>query len=585
MSDDVTLDVQPTALFDADCPLPLRREALKTFVNAEGRKARDVIDKLLERAAAARDAARCAEKLRELEEALELLQSGPLRAAVYMGRGAPGFGERRAHVLFNDNTEAQVFVPDEALVEELRRGDTVWVEAQGRALLGRVPGGNEVGEIVRVEKRVDAQRVSVSLDETGRAVWRLSAALSEALDRGEVAEGSEVIGCPVRKLAFSAVKSEQGPRDYQFLERRAPPAIDLERDLGAPHAFIADLAEHVETEMIQPELARSFGLGRSRALLLTGAPGTGKTFSIQALWRRIYEVLSRLTGVPIDALPPRVLRMRPARVLSMWLGQSDKNIDRLFDEARMLADETFVGPDGREHRLPVVLIGEEIESLTRKRGHDAVHDRIQTTLLERFETSAEEWRDRLVIFVFTTNLPQLVDSAMFRRAGGEHVRLRGLERRSFSAVLDKHLRKRRLRARLGADGELARARLVAELAAWLFAPGADDPGQVEIHLLGQPAPLVKHRRDFLTAALVQRAVERASQAACRAGRGGDPDAGLDRVALARALHDQVRAIVEHLDPSNVATYIELARDVQVRAVSPVRQPTLLSAELELPATT
>jgi hypothetical protein len=582
MPDDLTLAPSPAALlYDTDCPKPMRREALKSLVKSDNERARDALDKLLDRAAAGRVADHYAEKLSELEETMEQLQNGPVRAAVYIG---PGHQDaRRAHVLFSDNTEAQVFVPDEELVQELRRGDTVWVEPQGRAVLSRVPCGSEVGEIVRVESRVDAERVAVTQNEASRAAWRMSADLVEAFDRGEAGPGAEVIGCPSRRIAFSVVKNGEVQPELRYLERRLPMDIDLERDLGNPHAFIRQVAEHVETEMTQPELARSFGLGRSRALLLTGSPGTGKTYSIEALIRLIYEVMSRVVGVALEELPFRVLRMRPARVLSMWLGQSDKNMDSLFDQARRLADEKFVGPDGREHVLPVIVIGEEIDSLARARGHDAVHDRIQTTLLERFETSSQEWRDRLAIFLFTTNVPRLLDAALFRRAGGEVVRLRGLDRRSFAAVLEKQLRRRRLRESLGA-ADAARARLVEELAAWLFAPAAD-PGQVEIHLLGQPTPLVKHRRDLLTAALVQRAVDAASYAACRAGRAGDADPGLDRSALARALHDQVRALVEHLDPSNVAIHVELGRDAQVRAVVPIRQPALLGPELEIPATT
>jgi len=580
MPDDLTLSLPPAALlFDPDCPKPARRDALKTLVKSDNERSRDALDKLLEHALAGRTAERHAAKLRELEALLEQMQSGPVRSAVYVGPGDRDDG--RAHVLFGDNTEAQVAVPDEDLARGLRRGDTVWVEPQGRAVLSRVACGADVGEIVRVEKRLDAERVSVVINESSRAAWRMSRSLTEAFDRGELGAGSVIVGCPTRRFAFSAVNGAAGPSELRFLERRAPPAVDLERDVGCPHAFIAEVAQHVELEMTEPEYSRSFGLSRSIARLLIGSPGTGKTHSIQALWRRIYEVMSRVTGVPIEALPPRVLRMRPSRVLSMWLGESDKNIDRLFDDALELADEKFVGPDGREHALPVLVIGEEIESLTRARGHDAVQDRIQTTLLERFETSAEEWRERIVIFLFTTNVPALVDSAMFRRAGGEVVRLRALDRRSFAAVLEKQLGRRRLRAHFGRDGA-ARAQLVESLASWVFAPAAD-AGQVEIHLLGQPAPLVRHRRDFMTAALVQRAVERASQVARGAGRGGDPDPGLDRAVLARALHDQVRALVEHLDPSNVATHVELGRDVQVRAVNPIRQPALIAPELEVPA--
>jgi hypothetical protein len=485
-------------------------------------------------------------------------------------------------VLVTDNTEARVFVPDAELFRALRRGDTVWVEPQGRAVLARVPCGAEVGEIARIEGRVGADRVTVTLHESGRGVWRLSADLLEALERGALGPGSEVIGCPVRKIAYAIVEQAEARPAHRFLERRAPPDVVLERDLGDPHPFIREAARYVELEMTQPEHPRSFGLGRSRSFLLVGVPGAGKSVSIEALWRRIYEVMSRVTGAPLESLPPRVLRLRPSKVLSYYLGQSDKNLDALLDAARDLADEKFVAPDGREHELPVLVIGEEIESLSRARGQDTVYDRIQTTLLERFETSASEWRRRLVIFLFTTNVPRLMDSAMFRRAGGKVVHLTGLTRRSFTAVLEKQLAPRRLRAALG-ESSSARARLVAELTSWIFAPGGDDAGQVEIHLLGQPQPLVKYRRDLLTAALVQRAVEQASQAACLAACEGDPDPGLDRAALVRALHEQVRALVEHLDPANVATHVDLGREVQVRAVHPLRQPTLLAPELEVSA--
>lgn len=581
MPDDLTLSPPPAALlYDTECPKPMRREALKALVKGNDERSRDTVDKLLESAAAGREAERCAARLRELEETLEQMQSGPVRSAVYIGPGVQD--ERRAHVLFPDNTEAQVFVPDEDLARELRRGDTVWVEPQGHAVLSRVPCGTEVGEIVRIESLVDAERVAVAQNEASRSAWRMSADLAAAFARGEVGPGTDVIGCPTRKIAYAAVKPGESRPELRFLERQAPPDVDLERDLGNAHPVIRELAAHVETEMTEPERARSYGLGRSRATLLVGAPGTGKSYSIKALWRLVYEVMSRVTGVPIEALPPRVLRLSGSNVLSHWLGASDKNIAALLDAALSLADEKLVGPDGREHLLPVLVIGEEIEGLARARGNDPIYDRIQTTLLERFEISAEEWRDRLVLFLFTTNVPRLMDSAMFRRAGSKVVHLHGLDRRSFAAVLEKQLGNRRLRARLG-DGSAARARLVEELTAWVFAPAAD-PGQVEIHLLGQPAPLVKHRRDFLTAALVQRAVEEASQRACLAEGAGESDPGLDRAALARALHDQVRALVEHLDPSNVAIHVELGRDVQVRAVNPLRQPALLAPELEIPVT-
>ena len=73
--------------------------------------------------------------------------------------------------------------------------------------------------------------------------------------------------------------------------------------------------------------------------LFTGMPGTGKTLAIEAIIRQTAEICAEITGVPVEELPPRVLRMTPDKVLSVWLGQSDKNLVRLFEEAIALYDE------------------------------------------------------------------------------------------------------------------------------------------------------------------------------------------------------------------------------------------------------
>ena len=134
--------------------------------------------------------------------------------------------------------------------------------------------------------------------------------------------------------------------------------------------------------------------------------------------------MSEVTGAPIDALPPRVLRLRPAQVLSKWLGESDRNLDRFFDEAEGLAAEPFVR-DGRSFRLPVLAILEEIDGLARSRGEDAVYDRILTTALQRLDPTRPELRDKLILFLATTNVPHQVDAAFLRRIGGQVERFGG----------------------------------------------------------------------------------------------------------------------------------------------------------------
>ena len=149
--------------------------------------------------------------------------------------------------------------------------------------------------------------------------------------------------------------------------------------------------------------------------------------------------MSEITGVPLEQLPPRVFRLRQSQVLSMWLGESDKNVDRLFDEIEQLADQPFKTPDGRQFRLPVLVIIEEADGMARARNHDhdAVHDRILTTALQRLDPARANIRERLIIFLASTNEPQIVDPAFLRRVGGSIEIFGRLNRSAFRAVLQK----------------------------------------------------------------------------------------------------------------------------------------------------
>ena len=101
---------------------------------------------------------------------------------------------------------------------------------------------------------------------------------------------------------------------------------------------------------------------------------------INALWNAMYRIISEATGVPVDALPPRVMRLKASEVLSKWLGESDKQLARFFQEVDQLVSEPFEAPDGRQWQLPILVIAEEIDALARARGEDGVHDRILATL-------------------------------------------------------------------------------------------------------------------------------------------------------------------------------------------------------------
>jgi ATP-dependent 26S proteasome regulatory subunit len=431
-----------TMLVDPSVPLDQRKRTFMHLCMDPSEESQKVLQNVLEAAASAKGEDLYKKKLEELEEKIKEMESGPLRYATFIKMINPKGLFPRAHVLLQDGTAAFTVVPDAQLVKQLECGDTVLLEATGKALLFRDALSNDTGEEAKLERRIDADRVEVSIREQERHVYRTSQKLTEKLDSKEVVMGSTLLVCTRRAVAFDAIPKQDGHSHYRYLVREPVPDIQVERDIGSPPAFIDELTEHVGGEMDDPSLGRKYKRRRSKMKLLTGVSGSGKTLCIQGYWRRMYEVMSAKTGVPIEHLPPRVLRLRMSEVLSKWLGESDKQLDRFFDEVEQLAEEKFVGPDGTEYTLPVLAIGEEVDSLARSRGSDteAVYDRIQTTALQRLDTTCQKLRDRLIIFLFTTNVPHLVDPAFLRRAGGTIERFGRLTQRSFIAVLTKHLR-------------------------------------------------------------------------------------------------------------------------------------------------
>ena len=75
---------------------------------------------------------------------------------------------------------------------------------------------------------------------------------------------------------------------------------------GAPPKCIEEVAAHVRTELTQPEVRRRYKLRRCCMKLLCGVSGTGKSLAIAAIHRRLYEIMSEVTGVPLDRLPGAV---------------------------------------------------------------------------------------------------------------------------------------------------------------------------------------------------------------------------------------------------------------------------------------
>jgi hypothetical protein len=178
----------------------------------------------------------------------------------------------------------------------------------------------------------------------------------------------------------------------------------------------------------------------------------------------------------------------------------------------------------------------------------------------------------LVLFVGTTNVPQLMDMAFLRRIGGTIERFGLLGRHSFPMVLRKRLGDLPLASENGACREDLVRRAVYEMTTWLFRHNGEEEGQVNLFFVGSSVPEVRCRRHFLTAGLVERAVHQAADQACVDEDNDHPNPGLTVENLKIFFDEQIRAIVDTLRVENVHNYLELPEGIRVQSVQPVPQP-------------
>src|SRR5439155_14836496 len=248
-----------------------------------------------------------------------------------------------------------------------------------------------------------------------RLLLHAAAPVLEALATGQLRSGDRLLVCPRRQVAFAAIPPERDYR-HRFVDRERVPEVVAERDIGRPHPILGLLRRRLRLLLFRPELLQRFGLRPRFAALLTGPSGCGKTLTLRAFLTEFDRLLAERTGR--RDLGSRVVRVKVAELLSEWLGRSDKNVEELFDDLHFIARQEVETAGGERLRLPVVVILEEVEGLAWQRGkHEAVYDRILTTLLQRLDDPTEDLSGLPLILISTTNLPDLIEAAMARRLG------------------------------------------------------------------------------------------------------------------------------------------------------------------------
>ncbi len=183
-------------------------------------------------------------------------------------------------------------------------------------------------------------------------------------------------------------------KNQKALADADPLGVDMTVDftkVGGLQNHINQLKEMVTLPLLYPELFRRFKVTPPRGVLFHGPPGTGKTLLARAL----------ANSVGIGGRKITFYMRKGADALSKWVGEAEKQLRLLFDEAR--------------RTQPSIIFFDEIDGLApvRSSKQEQIHASIVSTLLALMD--GMDGRGQVIV-IGATNRPDNIDPAL-RRPG------------------------------------------------------------------------------------------------------------------------------------------------------------------------
>ncbi len=178
-------------------------------------------------------------------------------------------------------------------------------------------------------------------------------------------------------------EAEEVPDDWMVAEK---PGLRFDDIAG-----LEEVKEQIRLKMIypflHPEKAKKYKVRSGGGILLYGPPGTGKTMIAKAI---------------AGELEATFFAIAPSEILNKWVGESEKNIRKLFDTAR------------RSERAIIFL--DEVEALTpprRSSESGGVMQRVVPQILNELD-GFDRKEGHTLLFLGATNEPWNIDPAMMR---------------------------------------------------------------------------------------------------------------------------------------------------------------------------
>lgn len=222
----------------------------------------------------------------------------------------------------------------------------------------------------------------------------------------ELKAGDEIRIDPSLRVAIEKLGDRKASR--HVLDET--PKITWEQ-IGGQNEAIAAIRKAIEYPLLHAETFERFKFSQPKGFLLYGPPGCGKTLIGQAAAGSLAKLVSESKPEhqpDRDKHPPvtsgAFLHVKGPEILNMWLGESERMVRDLFEQARARR---------RDGALPFIFIDEAESILGTRRAMRSFN--ISNTLVPMF-CSEMDGIDSLhdVVIILASNRPDLIDPAVLR---------------------------------------------------------------------------------------------------------------------------------------------------------------------------